>query len=59
MTLTIHLTPHQLQKLQALAKARTQEAKGRRVYTVERCIQDFAESCQPGGDGWVHPSKKR
>ena len=56
--MTITLTDHQFQKLDGLAKAKTKEAKGRTVYTVERCIQDFAMSCMPGGSGWKHPATK-
>lgn len=56
--MTISLTDHQFQKLDDLAKAKTQEVGGLVIYTVERCIQDFAESCVPEGSGWKHPATK-
>ena len=45
---TFRFTARQWEKLQALAETRRK--------TSEDCLRDFADSCQPGGTGWKHPS---
>lgn len=54
----VRLTPVQLAKLVELAAQRTKEqpAHAPKTFTVETCLQELAEVCQPGGGGWRPPS---
>lgn len=59
--LTIDLTVEQWAKLQWLAAERTKDARKsrnpiKRTFTPEDCVRGFIETCQPGGDGWLHPA---
>ena len=48
-TIQIEVTDEQYDKLVALAKVKK--------CTIAKCIQGFADSCQPGGSGWKHPEQ--
>lgn len=52
----IRMTKAELAKLEELAKAQTTTKK---TYTVQDCIRSFAQTCQPGGSGWMHPASKK
>lgn len=54
--ITIKLNDSQYDKLMKLAESRTKLSGGKKKYTIERCIQDFAKSCVTDGGGWKHPN---
>jgi len=45
----VSFEPDELARLERLA-----ESKGE---SIESCLRAFTRSCQPGGSGWVHPSR--
>lgn len=49
MEYVIRLNEAQSARLQALAAARRK--------TPEQCLEDFVNSCQPGGSGWEPPER--
>ena len=57
--ITINLADEEHAKLVALAEHFTKQAKGKRTFTVEDCVVEFARTCQPGGSrvslGWTPP----
>ena len=55
--LMIRLTEEELAKLKALAAGKTKEVMGKKIYSVQDCIREFARTCQPGGSGWAHPAE--
>lgn len=54
---TIRMTKAEEQKLQALAKGRTERHEKKKKFTPTSCIRDFIQSCMPDGGGWEHPEK--
>lgn len=54
--LTIWLNGDDVAKLEALAAARSKDAK--RKVTIGDCLRGFIRSCQPGG-GWTHPQQTK
>lgn len=49
VSIIVKLTRKQHDKLLRLAKARGS-------LTMQDCIRDFIDTCQPEGGGWVHPA---
>lgn len=58
----LELTPDEHAKLAALAAAKTARRRKRKPHadsiTINDCLRAFARTCQPGGDGWKHPTDK-
>lgn len=46
--INVDFTDEEHAKLEKLAEFRKM--------SIEECLRNFAQSCQPGGSGWRHPS---